>query len=246
MIYVDSRAGSKDLVKPLATLLGANLVEETDLTFGDLYFAGRGIGGHSVAIGVEHKRLGDIIQCCRDGRFAGHQLPGLRKTYDHAWLLIEGAWRADAQGFVATYKGPQQGWKAVPSKMRASEYEKHLLTFQVCGGVHVAQVDVRESTLRFLVNLYRWWSDVDLDKHTSHLAIHQPAMLGEVSAFRRAVMAWPSIGLKTSTAVEQHFDSIMDAATAETSEWEKVMVDGRRLGTKTAERIVRFLTKRGE
>lgn len=248
MILVDYRAGSKDLIAPLRKLLGADKVEETSLPFGDVSFAGRGIEGAPLDIGIEFKKLGEMITCCRDGRFAGHQLPGLtgpRKMYDFAWLCIEGTWRSDPNGFVATYKGPRHGWKAVPGKMRASEYEKHLLTFQVCGAIHVQQTDSRESTVRFLSNLYRWWSDSDLDKHTSHLAVHQPAMLVEVSPFRKAVMQWPGIGPKTSRAVEQRFGgSIWEAARAGVGDWAAIETDGRKLGFKTAERIVNFL--RGE
>lgn len=252
MIYVDYRSGSKELIAPLRrAFLDDKMVEETDLKFADLFFEGRGIGGKPVDIGIEFKKLGEMITSCRDGRFAGHQLPGLtgpKKHYDYAWLLVEGAWRADGAGMVAQFQGPRRGWRAVPGRMRASEYEKHLHTFSVCGGIHVLQSDVRDSTIRMLVNLYRWWTDCDLDKHTSHLAVHQPSMLVEVSGFRRAVMQWPGVGLEFSKAVEQHFKgSIVDAANASAAEWAEIETGGksrRRLGHANAAKVVAFLQPR--
>src|SRR5260370_1150504 len=108
MLLVDYRAGSKELVKPLVKLLGADMVEETSLDFGDVAFTGRGPKDTPLDIGIEFKTIGDIAQCCRDGRFAGHQLPGMRKTYAHSWLMIEGTWRHDDAGFITTYQGPRR------------------------------------------------------------------------------------------------------------------------------------------
>lgn len=245
MVYVDYRDGSKELVEPLKKLLGAEHVEKTTLEFGDVYFEGRGIGGKPLDIGIEFKKLSEMITCCRDGRFAGHQLPGMtgpQKHYERAWLLVEGAWRADADGLVAQFQGPRRGWRAVPGRMRASEYEKHLITFQECGAIRVLQTDIRDSTLRVLVNLYRWWTDCDLDKHTSHLATHEPSMLVNVSDFRAAVMRWPGIGLKVSKAAEQRFNgSVQNAANATVTDWSELETDGRRLGVKVAQRLVSFL-----
>ena len=251
MIMVDYRAGSEELAKPLEKM-GLPVQRDQNgklptLPFGDIAFAGRGIGGALVDVGIEYKKLGEFITCCRDGRFAGQQLPGLtgpKKIFDYAWLLLEspsGGWRADEKGFVCTYKGPRIGWKQVPGHMRASEMEKHLLTFAVCGGIQVQQTETQAGTLRFISNIYHWWTDVDLDKHTSHLAVHTPSMMGDVSPFRKAVMGWPGIGLKTSRAVEQRFGSIKNAAMLNEAEWAELETDGRRFGRPAAEKLVKFL-----
>ena len=250
MVFVDCKTGSKDLA-PALEKAGLPVYRDDDghlpdLKFADIFFEGRGIGGKPVDIGIEFKKLGEMITSCRDGRFAGHQLPGLtgkKKHYDYAWLLIEGAWRADGAGMVAQFQGPRRGWKAVPGRMRASEYEKHLTTFSVCGGIHVLQTDIRESTIRTLVNLYRWWTDCDLDKHTSHVAVHQPSMLTEVSGRRAALMQWPGVGLKVSKSAITEFRSVKRAANASVSEWANVSDGKRRLGEATAQRIINFLNE---
>lgn len=242
MIYVDGRAGSRDFLVPLAKLLGKENIEKTTLDYGDFAFSGRGANDVPVDIAVEHKTLADIAACCRDGRFAGHQLPGLRKSYSHSWLMVEGTWRHDEKGFITTYQGPRRGWSPLPGKMRASEFEKHLLTFELCGGVHVRYTNTRADSVRALVDLYRWWTDRAMDAHTSHLAVHQPVTLGTVSGFRQAVMQWPGVGLKVSKAVEEVFGgSITIASAAGIDRWAAIDVGGKRLGETTARKIVTFL-----
>lgn len=244
MLYVDSRAGSKDFLKPLQKLLGAEKVESTLLEFGDISFTGRGVEDKSLDIGVEHKTIGDIAQCCRDGRFAGHQMPGMRKMYDHSWLLVEGQWRSDEAGYVTTYQG-RRGWRMLPGKMRASELEKHLLTFELCGGMRVHTTNTRADSVRFIGDLYRWFTDRSLDSHTSHLAVHQPAVLAEVSPFRRAIMAWPGIGLQTSQAIEETFHgSIRQAVQAPADRWASIRTHDRAWGRERAERLAKFLDGR--
>lgn len=242
MLLVDRRAGSKDLIKPLRKVLGDSKVEEASLDFGDVAFAGRGAKDTPLDIGIEFKTIGDITQCCRDGRFAGHQLPGMRKTYDHSWLMIEGQWKHDDTGFITTYQGPHRGWRALPGKMRASEFEKHVLTFELCGGVHVRYTNSRADSVRAIVNLFRWWTDKTLDSHTSHVAIHTPVAIGPVSDFRRAVMSWPGIGFKMSKAVEKMFGgNLKSAVMLNAAEWAEIETEGRRFGLVNAQKLVNFL-----
>lgn len=246
MLLVDRRVGSKELLQPLRQSgLDAELVE---LEFGDCAFSGRGAQGASVDIGVELKTLNDLVGSLRSGRLAGHQLPGLRAKFEHAWVVVEGQWRADEQGLVVTYQGQAHGWKPLPGKMRASEMEKHLLTLELCGGLHVRYTNSRADTVRFIANLFRWWSDQALDHHTSHLAVHDAPTLVPISEWRAAFTKFPAIGVKASKAVADHFhNSLRLAARAPVSEWAGIAVvdesagTSRRLGDKVAQRIDRFL-----
>jgi ERCC4-type nuclease len=122
VIFVDRRVGSKDLLSPLRqTGLEAELVE---LEFADVAFSGLGTKGASVDIGVELKTLNDLVGSLRSGRLAGHQLPGLRTKYEHAWLIVEGLWKSDERGQVVTYQGRTRGWVPLHGKIAASEMEK--------------------------------------------------------------------------------------------------------------------------
>ena len=73
MILIDPREGSKDLL-PLMPLGLAHL---SALPYTDACWNGLGPGGAAVIVGVERKRVGDMLACLKDGRFVGHQLPGM-------------------------------------------------------------------------------------------------------------------------------------------------------------------------
>ena len=242
MLLVDSRAGSKDLVAPLAA---AGLpVESTTLVFGDVAFLGRGEQGTGVWVGVEHKKLSDFVQSLMSGRLAGHQLTGMLATYDRNYLVIEGEWGVDKAGRVVVpskFKGRTTPLKGAPA---ASVLEQRVLTLETRAGLRVRWTRTQHETVRYLSALYRFWTDRDLDEHRSHLAVYAPdldrALLVPVSDERRVYAAIPALGYTRSRAVEQHFPSVWAAANALEPEWAEV--DG--IGTRLASTIVRFLRGR--
>jgi ERCC4-type nuclease len=253
MILVDRRVGSKELAVPLEKA-GLPVFRNKDkslpeLDFGDVAFSGRGTKGSSVDISIELKTLTDFVGSVRSGRLAGHQLPGLRAAYDHAWLVIEGRWHTDDKGNVVTWQGQSRGLRPLPGNMSASELEKHVLTFELCGGLHTRYTNSRQDTVRFIANLYRWWTDQALDHHTSHMAVHDQPTLVPISPWRHAFCKLPGIGVKSSKAVAEHFEnSLARAACAGVTEWSNIEVHDestgktRRLGVSTAERITRFMS----
>lgn len=252
MIAVDSRAGSKDLIKPL--LAAGMPVSSETLLYGDLAFEGRGPDSTTLSVGIEFKMLGDMIASIRSGRFTGPreagtlgQLHGMVASYDHAWLMVEGYWRTDDRGRIVAYQGPKKGWTPVPGGMGGAELDKHLLTFEVCAGIHVWRTTSRADTIRAIASLYRWHSDSAIDRHTSHLAPHRPQTLTPLSPFRAAVMAWPGVGLQASLAAELQFGaSVTTAAMAMRQEWAELQMPDpsgkpRRFGEAKAEKLMRFL-----
>ena len=73
-ITVDPRAGSADLFEPLkARKLPVRL---SKLEAGDVAFIGNGPEGRPVPVGIEYKKLPEMLGCFRD-RFAGHQIIGM-------------------------------------------------------------------------------------------------------------------------------------------------------------------------
>ena len=251
MILVDRRIGSKDLLAPLIKLgLDAEL---TELSFGDVAFEGKGQHNTSVDIGIELKCLPDLISSLRTGRLAGHQMPGLLKTYEYTWLVIEGTWRPDRKGEVALLRNRgwhSRTWQPLHGRMTVSEMEKQVLTLELCGGLHVRYTNNRRATLEFISTLFRWWTDKSMSKHQSHLAVHVPQGFSPISDFRQVVSRFPGIGLKTSLAVERHFHASLDrACTADVDEWAAIETKDdkgkpRRVGIKVAEGVVKFC--RGE
>lgn len=250
MILVDSRAGSDELLKPLLKL--GLPAEETLLDYGDIAFLGKGEGGKQLFIGVEHKRVSDLVQSLSTGRLAGHQLPGMVQTYDRIWLIIEGEWQADEHGSVTMWRGGRGRRGKVRGSPPAVELEKRILGLEIRGGIHVRHCPTRADTVRFLFALYRWWTDKDLDAHRSHLAIHAPDMdrglAIPISDFRAIVAQVPGIGLARSQAVEVAFGgSFRRMMLATPQQWADIRTVDRngkskRLGESTAQKILEALS----
>ncbi len=238
MLFVDTRIGSKHLIPSLTR--AALPVSGVTLPFGDVAFVGRGPGGTSLNIGLELKTLPDLVNSLRTDRLSGHQLPGLLEAYDHCWLVVEGTYTCSRAGQVTLRKGQ---WSVpVHGHMPLSELDKRLLTLDLQAGLHIWHTISRSDTVRFVTTLYRWWTDVNQDQHRSHIAVHQPASLVPLSDFRRVVTQFPRIGIRTSLAVERHFGGdLIRAANAPVAEWAAVQTGSKRLGTSSAEAIVRFL-----
>lgn len=223
MLFVDSRVGSFDLA-PVLKGLGAQ-VELTTLEFGDCAFCGNGPEGRPVQVGIELKKLNDMLSCITSGRFSGHQLPGLVQNYDRIWLVIEGIYRANPRdGILETRKGGD--WRAVELGSRRWQYrdlESFLTTIEVRGGVHIRRTGNREDTARIVAGLYSWWTAGEFEDHRSHLALNHAtrdvALLTRPTLVRRVAAELPGIGFEKSGMIAGHFDCVKDMVNAEEHEW---------------------------
>lgn len=210
-------------------------LEKAKLEFGDLMFMGNGPDGE-VSIGLEFKKIRDLLNSVRTKRLVGHQLVGVQ-SYDFRYLLVEGEWRASEQGLV-TLRAGRTIWKPAPGRMSSSELDKTLIGLPLRAGTLVWQTSSRKDTIRWLTSLYRNWTDKPWDSHTSHVAIYRPPTLVPISDFRTTVSTLPGIGTKMSKAVEAHFHgNFRELVKAPIHEWGKI--EG--IGMKTAERIVNYL-----
>lgn len=165
MLTIDPRAGSKNLIAPLQKRGLPVLVKQME--FGDLAFVGNGPGGRPVSIAVEHKTLGDLIQCLSDRRFEGHQLPGLKRTYESAWLLVEGRWLVDSKGYMVMLRrgGLQRiKWGRGEGMERTTLYKK-LMSIEHCAGIRVKLTESPTETYEWLHALYAWWTGKDFEDH---------------------------------------------------------------------------------
>ena len=244
MLFVDYRAGSHELVAPLQAL--GLPIEETTLEFGDVAFEGRGEGGKPVSVGIEYKKLGELVASLRSQRLQGYQLKGMRKAFDYSYLFVEGELLYGEDGGLLRRKG-KRAFTPLAGSMSVSELLKRIYVLHLRGGLNPWWCSSRGDTLQAISALYRTWTDVDLDKHKSHLGIYNAPPLVPVSDVRRAMSAWPHIGLRASLAVEKQFGgSICRAVNAPVETWANIQTiddkgKARKIGTKTAENIVSFL-----
>ena len=245
MVIVDPRAGSKELIQPLQDR-GLDVVD-SHLEYGDVSFEGRGVGDVRVSIGLEYKKVGDLLASMRSGRLEGHQLLGMRESpplYDYAYLLVEGTVHV-ADG-VLVERGWQRGklvWRPLRGAMSAAEFFKRLHVLQLRGGLTpLWSTDLASSVLQIEM-LYRVWTDKPLDEHTSHLAIYNAPPLMPVCQARRTLATLPGLGRQRTAAAHKKFGSIRRAVNATPEEWASLEVADangktRKLGNSQAAAIV--------
>jgi hypothetical protein len=243
MIFVSSETGSKHLVDPLRKA-GLPVEDPIKLDYADVEFSGRGIKGAATSVGVEIKHVSELTSDW--DRLCGEQIPKMLDNYDHRWLVYEGEWIQDRQGRLL--KRGKHG-RLVPhhGQNNAASLRKKLLTLEMCAGMHVHHTKDVTDTVRFLRDLFRWWTDEDIDKHKSHIVSYTPTSLLRHSDFVEAVGRWPGVGLQRAKAADKFFKgNVRRAAMAGLHEWAAIeTVDDdkktRKIGLKTAARIVDFL-----
>jgi ERCC4-type nuclease len=233
MIFVDRREGSKDLLPLLKT--PALLV---DLEFADASFNGNGPDG-DISIGVERKRIGDLISSIANGRLSGHQLPGLLQDYDLVYLIVEGVFKGDSlddellisttggKSFKPVSHGRQhwtrEGIDHYFTTLESRLYIPHRITTSAKG------------TAKQLDYLFRYWNK-PWEKHASHLALHKglnfkaadrkvtfmPEALEAPSLVRRIASELPGVGITRSIPVAKRFPSVQAMYEATVEDWQGI------------------------
>lgn len=246
MILVDTREAAATKGSPglWEDLKKTSLpIQQDKLDGGDLMFLGRGPNDTEVTVAVEFKKVRDLLDSIRSKRLPGHQLHELQ-PYDFRFILVEGEWKHDDSGLV-TMRSGYKDWRPVPGRFSASELDKTLVGYVLRGGIHyVKETHTRRETVRWITSLYRNFTDVAWDDHTSHEGVYRPAALTRPSAFRNLIMGIPGVGLKTSKAIEAFFlnphtgrASPRKAIAARATTWQEI--DG--VGKKGAQTIDDFL-----
>lgn len=231
MLKVDRRIGSEELAAPLKRM-GCK-VDVTTLDCADVMWYGEGPKGH-VSVGVERKKLSEILACFGDSRFVSRQLPKLVQAYDVAWLLIEGVYGVERDGRM------KLGMTFGPRQAHSYEaYAGFLLTLQLKAGLRVVRTASFTETVHWLHTAYRHGQKA-WDKHHSAYALdtvrvpYDPAITAAPSLVRLVAAQLPGIGWERSAQVEKHFTSVRQMSESGWRTW--AAIDG--IGEVTARRVV--------
>lgn len=238
MILLDRRIGSKELL-PLFKPYGIE-VELTELEFGDLCWSGNG-PDNGVLVGVERKTIHDLISSMRSRRLSGHQLPGLLRTYDYVYLLVEGITRCGDKGELLTYY--KRGFIPVRSGSRPilyREVEHYFETLTHICGVTVVSTANDEQTVLWSVSAYKWWNDKRWDQHHAHKEIYAPPpkqkggrVFGRSKIGIVEKVAAQIVGIdRRAFDVGKKFKTVRDMVNASEKDWEKVKGIGKVLAGK--------------
>lgn len=241
MILIDDRAGSGHLHSPISARgIPATL---TRLDFADVAFDGSGPQG-SCAVGIELKRLDDLINSFQTRRFQAHQLPGMLQNYQRSILLVEGIYREAADGLIerGMLFGTRMNWLPHRSRMTYQRLEAGLHTLQFCAGVTVLKTRDTEHTIAEILRLYHWWQK-PWGKHDSHKSAEKllqvagsqlldPWFNRRRTPVEEVAMRVPGLGVKRVGDVARAFRSVRRMAWANEAAWRGVAGIGPKLAQK--------------
>ena len=184
------------------------------LPAGDFCFAGEGPKGPAL-IGVERKRIKDMLSSLRTGRLSGEQIPKLLNHYDYIFLVLEGTFRTNwYSGILEDKYGKDYSPVLVgKSTFLGLELESALTSILAVTPIRYIRTRTERETVEWLISLNHAFSspwDKQLSKVT---AIHQPeqyATVGKASTVRRVTHALSGLGWERSGVLEQNYNSIWD------------------------------------
>jgi ERCC4-type nuclease len=229
-LLLDPRAGSGEYREPLSKL-GVN-VEVTQLPYGDAAWYGDGPGHDIVPVGVEIKKLDELLTCITTKRFSGHQLPGMVDSFQFIYLLVEGLWKCGKEGELLEYRNG--GWRPVVHGAKHWQYRtlRHwLTTLKVRRGIHVLECGSMSEGAAALKCEYTWWTGDDFEAHDSDVELDitqvQPRGTSLVRSERRRpttavkmAAQLPKIGKDKAWIVADHFKhSVREMVMAGRAEW---------------------------
>ena len=234
MITIDYREGSKELELPLKRM--GVPVKVDYLAFGDVMFTGNGPEG-LVLIGIEYKKLSDLLQSLNDGRLLGHQLPGMENAFDYQYLLIEGVYSCNSEGRIQILRGTR--WTSHESKMQYANLRGWLHTLSSIYGVRVLESPNLLSTAAQCASIYKWWQKA-WESHGVSVTVHTPTFKSIMMPTPRQKVAsqFPGVGSDKLVSVEETFGSVREMVNADQAKW--MTVKG--VGEGTFKKIEEFLS----
>uniref|UniRef100_A0A6M3K154 Putative nuclease n=1 Tax=viral metagenome TaxID=1070528 RepID=A0A6M3K154_9ZZZZ len=240
MIYLDDRVGAKELFP----YFGVGSCKIQRLSYGDVMFTGNGPEGVTYRIGIERKVVRDLISSMANGRLVGHQLAGMKNSYNVVYVLVEGAFRpAQDSGLVEMYS--RHCWHVADfgesrRRFMYRDIVAFLNTLGICGGVTVLRAGTRVETAAIVSALHYWWTNKEFEEHHGHMKEFVPEVvlpLGKVSTVRRVAMTLPGIGWELSSRVADKFENVLQMVSAPVEEWETIPGIGNGIATKAVREL---------
>jgi len=247
-IRVDPRAGSQDLIEPLRKL-GCTVREEY-LPAGDIEL----IGIDGTVVGIEFKKIPDLLACIRNGRFA-EQLRAMKREYHVSWLLVEGRMRVGASGkleYATAYNETHDlaKWREADGGYTYQEVQAWLMTMAQCGGALLASTSCLSESALWVRAAFYWWTFQAWEEHRAHKAWFEPPPLwenpyAEPPLALRVASVLPGIGPERANAIvdvmgtEVEFPSALEVVEAGTVALQRVPGIGKVVATKVWEGVRR-------
>ena len=214
-------------------------VEVTTLNFGDAAVEVNGPEG-PLMVGIERKRLHDMLNCIDDARYSAHQRIGMKEDFDISVLMLEGFWKPhDPEGILMEgFSGGISWGYARPRGQRVmySKLYRYLISVALSGVI----VTYSRDPFNTAYNIAEWhhYGQKSWHQHTSLKELQKiaiPTLNRRPSLTRKWANDLNDIGTKLSELAERQFRSPLALAQADEREWLKIPG----VGVKTAQSIVR-------
>lgn len=240
MILIDYREReAKDLQRIFKTIGVPS--EISTLEFGDFACEGNGPNGKTL-IGIERKKLHNVLGVIDSGQYSGHQGPGMYQMYGQRFFLVEGDWApGTSPAFIGVLMERFPGMaQFMPCKYRTGKvmYAKlyrYLLSISMSGVTVLHSRNLMETAIN-ITEVYHWFQK-SWNNHTSLISMQNlaiPSLNGKPSLVRRWAAELEGIDVKHSQDADRIFKRPIDLAQANESAW--VRIAG--IGPKTAQRII--------
>lgn len=206
--------------------------EIADLPFADIAFEGYG----GLTVGIERKRLHDMLGCIDDSRFSAHQRIGLRQLYNEHWLMLEGIWRPhDPRGLLMQGDERGQFWelKVATTPVMYSKLRRYLFSV-VRSGTPVMYTRSIWHTAYDIVELYHYYQKKEHRSMLSKQQLNIPSLTRRPALVKRWAMELDGVDIVHGDAAEKLFRTPIALAMSEEVEW--LGIPG--IGPKTAGSIV--------
>ena len=242
MILIDERDGSSDLFD-MPALEGhytpARLDFEIDgkmVPCGDAMLTGHGPGGSTLTIGVECKKLPDLLSSISNGRLGGTQIPRMLKVFDVIFVLYYGVYRVGPSNHlqVQRFKHGRKQWQSYRIGKRPvpwSFLEGFILSAQLKAVLdsgkpvifkHVYDEHEAACWLRVLDS----WLEKPWEKHRGLAVFDRSRELSASSnvdpveaQIAKTAASLPAVDWVRGWAAARHFDSVEEMINASAQDW---------------------------
>ncbi len=172
MILADAAVGSHELIARI-NKRGVPC-QKDNLPFGDFMFEGKTDQGNKM-IGIERKKVPDMVDCIDSARYAGHQQIGMSQWFRFRFLIIEGIWKAHHEDLNLMHVVGKEYRPFMHGRypVRYSKLFRYLISAQLTGGAYVIYSPSDTQTVINICEIYHFfqkrWED-----HTAMQAIYVP------------------------------------------------------------------------
>jgi ERCC4-type nuclease len=212
--------------------------------FTDCGFWGVNDTGETVLVGIERKKIGDIVACILDGRLMHQAQIAKENGIDVLCVIIEGRIRSNPDdgllevpvwGINPRTMHRAEMWQPVRPTMTHSRFTQFLYELTYLAGIQVLRTENVAETASVIRALWDFYQKKPDDHRSLHKIFKRPpptVNLIRPSLIRRISSELDGIGWEKSRAVEDHFGSVLDMVQANTDEWQKIPGIGKTIASR--------------